>query len=214
MEKSNNFKSWMAVLTAIVTVFGATAACLASGAVSSAGDADFSGLDAAIRGQKAEIINYINAYEHYRAFTDYTRYNELGNLMYDPDEDPNSETSFKNGAIQREVWGLASGISAVFFSPRYITQDGQYDLERELQEALAQDAQEQDIDSETYFKDSDRFRRRSAFLTADMIVLAVAFWFFTLAQTTEKNIKYLWAGLGVLAALAGVVGIFIGRFMI
>ncbi|MBL8063303.1 MAG: hypothetical protein JNK32_09810 [Anaerolineales bacterium] len=213
MDK-NNFKSWMAVLTAIVTVFGATAACLASGAVSSAGDADFAGLDASIRGQKAEIINYINAYEHYRAFTTYIRYNELGNLMYDPTEDVNSETNIRNGALQREAWGLASGISAVFFSPRYINADGQYDLERELQEALAQDAQNEDIDANPYFEDSDHFRKRSAYLTADMILLAIAFWFFTLAQTTEKNIKYLWAGLGILVGLAGVVGIIIGRYVI
>lgn len=212
--ESHNFKSWMAVLTAIVTVFGATAACLASGAVSSAGDADFAGLDASIKGQRAEIINYINAYEHYRAFTAYTRYNELGNLMYDPNEEVNSETNLRNGAIQREVWGLASGISAVFFSPRYINPDGQYDLERELQEALAQDAQNEDISGEPYFEDSDHFRKRSAYLTADMIVFALAFWFLTLAQTTEKSIKYLWAGLGVLVGLAGIVGIIIGRYMV
>ncbi|HNB35869.1 MAG TPA: hypothetical protein PK414_06600 [Anaerolineales bacterium] len=213
-KEKDNFKSWVAVMVAVVTVFGAMAACMASGAVSSAGDADFEGLDAAIRGQKAEIINYINAYEHYRAFTVYVRYNELGNLMYDPEIDPNSDESFKNGAIQREVWGLASGISAVFFSPRYLTSDGKYDLERELQEALAQDAQNDDIDPNPYFESSDKFRKRSSFLTADMIVFAFSFWFLTLAQTTEKNIKLLWAGLGILIGLAGIAGIIIGRFMI
>ncbi|MBI2331967.1 MAG: hypothetical protein HYU84_07400, partial [Chloroflexi bacterium] len=105
--KHDNFKSLIAVLTAIVTVLGATAACLASVAVSTAGDNDFAGLDASIRAQKAEIINYVVAYEHYRAFTSYIRYNELGNLMYDPEAD--EATDIRNGAIQREVWGVASG---------------------------------------------------------------------------------------------------------
>jgi hypothetical protein len=210
--QQNKFKSLIAVLTAVVTVLGAMSACLASVAVSSAADADFAGLDASIRAQKAEIINHVNAYEHYRAFTSYVRYNELGNLMYDPSAD--EETDIRNGAVQREVWGLASGISSVFFNPRYIKPDGRYDLERELQEAFAEDAQNADLNFTPYFEESDQFRKRSSFLTANMIVLAVSFWFFALAQATEKKIKYVWAGIGIFVGLAGIVGILIGRFLI
>lgn len=212
MEKKDNFKSWVAVLTAVVTVLGASAACLASVAVSSAADQDFTGLDASIRAQKAEIINNVYAFEHYRAFTSYYRYNELGYLMHDPNAD--SETDSRNAAIQQEVWGVASGISSVFFSPRYINSDGQYDLNQELQEAFAQDAQDSDLDAAPYFDESDRLRRQSSFLTADMIVLAFSFWFLTLAQATDKKIKYLWAVMGALAGLAGLGGIIIGRFML
>lgn len=210
--KQDTFKSWIAVLTAVVTVLGATAACLASVAVSNAGDNDFAGLDASIRAQKAEIINHVYAYEHYRAFTEYFRYNELGYLMYDPEAD--AETDARNAVIQDEVWGVASGISSVFFSPRYIDPDGQYDLERELQEAFAEDAQNSDLDAQPFFEESDRLRRQSSFLIGDMIVLAFSFWFLTLAQATSKNIKYLWAALGILAGLAGIAGIIIGRYMI
>ncbi|MEY2817750.1 MAG: hypothetical protein ACKOBL_16115 [Chloroflexota bacterium] len=209
--KHESFKSVIAVLTAIVTVLGATAACLASVAVSTAGDNDFAGLDASIRSQKAEIINYVVAYEHYRAFTSYVRYNELGNLMFDPDADP--DTDARNGIIQRELWGVASGISSVFFSPRYITSDGNYDLERELQEEYARDAQNEDLNSAPYFEESDRQRNISSSLTADMIVFAFSFWFLTLAQATEKKIKFLWAGMGIIIGIFGIVGIIVGRFM-
>lgn len=210
--KHDSFKSTVAIMVAIVTILGATAACLASGAVSDAGKADFTGLDASIRAQKAEIINHVYGYEHYRAYTDYVRYDEFGKLMYDPNADP--ETDLRNGAMQREAWGVASGISSVFFSPRYINPDGQYDLERELQESWAQDAQNEDLEATPYFEESDRYRRRSSFLTGDMIVLAISFWFLTLAQATEKKIKYLWAGVGVLFALGGILGIILGRYMI
>lgn len=209
--KHESFKSVIAVLTAIVTVLGATAACLASVAVSTAGDNDFAGLDASIRSQKAEIINYVVAYEHYRAFTSYVRYNELGNLMFDPDADP--DTDARNGIIQRELWGVASGISSVFFSPRYITSDGNYDLERELQEEYARDAQNEDLNSAPYFEESDRQRNISSSLTADMIVFAFSFWFLTLSQATEKKIKFLWAGMGIIIGIFGIVGIIVGRFM-
>jgi len=209
--KQESFKSLIAVCIALVTVLGATAACLASGAVSNAGDADFSGLDASIRSQREEIVNYANAYQHYRAFTAYVRYNELGNLLYNPTAD--EQTDIRNGALQREAWGLASGLSSSFFNPRYINPDGQYDIERELQEAYAEDDQNEDLDFEPYFAESDQFRRQSSFLSATMIVLAVSFWFFTLAQATEKKFKYIWAGLGMLAGLAGIAGIIIGSLL-
>lgn len=212
--KQDNFKSLIAVLTALVTVLGATAACLASVAVSNAGDADFSGLDASIRGQKADIINHVFAYQHYRAFTAYVRYDELGNLMYDPDNVVDAETDARNAAFQQEVWGLASGLSSSFFSARYINPDGQYDIERELQEAFAQDAQDSDLNALPYFDESDKLRKQSSYLTADMIVLAISFWFFTLAQATEKKIRYFWAVIGILFGLAGIAGILIGRFML
>lgn len=210
--KQDNFKSWIAVLTAVVTVLGASAACLASVAVSTAGDQDFAGLDASIRAQKAEIINYVIAYQNYRAYTDYLRYDEMGYLMYDPEAD--AETDARNYAIQQEVWGVSSGLLSSFVKARYIDPDGSYDIERELQEAFADDAQTSDLNSQPYFEKSDAERSRSAFLTADMIVFAVSFWFLTLAQATEKNFKYVWAALGVLFAIGGVLGILYGRFVL
>jgi hypothetical protein len=116
--------------------------------------------------------------------------------------------------LQQEVWGVASGLSSVFFSPRYINANGAYDIQRELEEAWAEDTQAEDLNSQPYFEKSDQLRRRSSFLTADMIVFAFSFWFFTLAQATNKNIKYLWAILGILFGLAGVLGILVGRFLI
>lgn len=197
--KEDRFKSFVAVLVAVVTVLGATTACLAAGAVSTAGDMDFAGLDASIRAQKADIINNIKAYEHYRAFTTYKRYDQLGYLL--------------SGDQQAEAWGVAAGLTS-FFTSRYINSEGQYDLERELQEEWASDAQSEDLNATPYFERSDKERSRSAFLTANMIMFAVSFWFFTVAQVTNKKIKYVWAGLGVLFSLAGIAGIVIGRFII
>lgn len=203
--KEDKFKSFVAVLVAVVTVLGATTACLASVAVSTAGDMDFAGLDASLRGQKADIVNHVIAYEQYRAFTDYTKYNELGKLYFGTENE---------AILQAEVWGVASGLSAVFFSPRYINTDGQYEIERQLQEEWAKDAQNEDLHAEPYFTKSDSERSKSAFLTANMIVFAVSFWFLTIAQITEKKTKYVWAGLGILFALGGIAGILIGRFML
>ena len=83
-----------------------------------------------------------------------------------------------------------------------------------MQEAFAQDAQDSDLNAAPYFDESDRLRKQSSFLTADMIVLAFSFWFLTLAQVTEKKIKYFWAVMGALSGLAGLGGIIIGRFLL
>jgi hypothetical protein len=210
--QSDKFKTNMAILVAVVTVLGALAACLATSAMSDAGDEDFAGLESAIAAQKAEIINQLNAYEHYRAYTTYTRYVELGNLMYDANAD--EKASLANGAGQREAWGVASGLLSSFFQGRYIDPDGQYDIQRELDEAWAEDAQGTDLDPASHFESSDRARRQASFLTADMIAFAISFWFLTLAQVVEKQVKYLWAVLGIMFGLAGILGILIGRFMI
>ncbi|MCZ2126964.1 MAG: hypothetical protein LC099_04225 [Anaerolineales bacterium] len=211
--KSSSFKSWIAVLIAFVTVMGAAAACFAAAAVSNAGDNDFDGLDAAFRRQKTEIINQVSAYEHYRAFASYTRYNELGNSYYDPNSNADSATNARNAALQREAWSLASGISANFFDPRYVSPEGQYNLQRELQEAYAQAAQNEELDSAPYFEESDKQRSSATRFSGVMIIFAVSFWFFTLAQAAEKNVKYLWALLGIFIGLAGVVAILAEKFL-
>lgn len=196
--KEDRFKSVVAVLVAVVTVLGASAVCLAAVAVSSAGDMDFSGLDISIRAQKAEIINHINAYEHYRAFTDYLRYDELGYQVDDVAE-------------QNEAWGVAEAIRYEFFNSRYLSTDRLfYDITRELNSEWAEDTQQEDLNPQPYFDEADTLRVISSSRAGMMIVFAVSFWFLTLAQATEKSIKYLWISLGVLFALSGIFGLLVG----
>ena len=210
--ESNRFKSFVAVLVAIVTVLGALTAGLAAKASSDAGDGDFAGMGAAISAQKADIINEVNAYEHYRAYTAYVRYLELGNLSYDPNADEKDQQSLYDQ--QQEAWGVADGIISTFFQARYIDPDGTYDLNRELQEARAEDEQSNDLNYAPYFDKADSLRARSSFLIGNMIVFAVSFWFLTLAQVMENRFKYFMALFGILLGLAGILGIFIGRFLL
>lgn len=207
---SDRFKSFVAMLVAFVTVLGALAAGLAAKASSDAGDGDFAGMGAAISAQKAELINEINAYEHYRAYTTYVRYLDLDNLLYDPNADETTQQLLYNQ--QQEVRLVADGIKSSFFQGRYINPDGSYDVERELQEARAEDEQLADINPGPHFDDADRSRSKSSFLTGDMIVFAISFWFLTLAQVIENRFKYVMALLGILMGLTGILGILIGRF--
>jgi hypothetical protein len=205
--QNNGFKTLVATLIAIVTVLGATVACLATVASSGAADADFKGVSAAIKGQKEGVMNHILAYEHLRAYTSYLRYNEMGNLLYD--EAVASETENEELTHRRmEAWGIADSIKISFFPPRYVdVLTGQYDIQRELSELWVAATRSSDLDSSSHFAESDTLRSKSLLLTANMIVFAVAFWFLTLAQIIENRAKYIMLAIGILVMLAGILGI-------
>lgn len=206
--QNTHFKSVTATLVAIVTVLGATVACLATVAGSAASDADLEGMGAAIKGQKAEVVNEVTAYEHYRAYTAYVRYDELGNLIYDEAAQSDGQTQQDLTNQRMEAWGLADSLKISFFPPRYIDVDsGEYNIRRELDELWARDSQSQDLDPGPHFSRSDSQHSRSLFHTGNMIIFAVAFWFLTLGQLFENRWKYVGLVLGILIALAGILGI-------
>lgn len=213
--QNNRFKSFVATLVAIVTVLGATVACLATVAGSGASDADLEGVSAAIKAQKADIVNEVTAYEHYRAYTSYVRHDEMGNLIYDEAANSSGQTKEELTNQRMEAWGLADSLKISFFPPRYIDVDtGGYNILRELDELWAEDTQSHDLDPGPHFSKSDSLRKRSTVLTADLIVFALAFWFLTLAQIFENRAKYIGLALGILTALAGMLGIIIAEFLI
>jgi hypothetical protein len=215
MKKYDRFKSFVAVQVANVTVLGAAAACLATVAGSGAADADFNGVSAAIKAQKAEVVNDVTAYEHYRAYTAYVRYDEMGNLIYAETVNSNEQEAQALTNQRMEAWGLADALRISFFPQRYVDPDtGRYNIRRELDELWAEDAQADDLNGGPHFAEADRLRQRSLLLTADMIVFAVAFWFLTLSQIFENRAKYLGLVFGVLMALAATLGILIVEFIL
>src|SRR3970040_575805 len=149
-QKQDRFKSNVAILVALVTIFGAMAACLASVAASAASDADFEGVAAAINAQRSDIVNKINAYEHSRAYTSYIRYLELGSLLYAEGVSAGTDSA---EARWMEYWGLAEAMKILFFPPRYLDLErGGYNLQRELEEAQAEDAQFNDLNPQPHFE--------------------------------------------------------------
>src|SRR5689334_3777454 len=80
-EKQGSFETIVAILIALVTVAGAIVAWRASVAADGAGDADFAGLQASLNAEETRALNYVDAYEHYGAYTAYRRYLNLGNAI-------------------------------------------------------------------------------------------------------------------------------------
>lgn len=202
------FKAIASVMIAVVTVFGAVVACRASIASNESGNADFEGLVAAIRSQETIINNYITVYEHYRAYTDYERYNELGNLV------ANEPSSSALGQLQREAWGIAQGLQFSFFPPRYLNRDGTYDTQRELDEEWADAAQQQDLQPEIYYELADAARFKASMLAGTLIIFSIAFWFFTIAQAVKNFIRYFAIAGGFVATVIGLLMYFAVEIML
>jgi hypothetical protein len=191
-------KAIASVMIAVVTVFGAFAACRGSIASNESSNADFEGLVAAIRSQETRINNYVTVYEHYRAYTEYERLNELGNLVaLEPSTNILSQ-------LQREVRGIAQGLQFSFFPPRYLNPDGTYGIQRELDEEWALAAQQADLQPDVHFEEADAARARTGGLAITLIIFSVAFWFFTIAQAVENIIKYFAFAGGFLATFVGL----------
>jgi len=195
--KNYRFEVFTSLMIALVTILSAVTAWRASAASRQAGNADFEGLAASIRAQDALIFNSVGAYEHYRSFTTYFRYNELGNIMY-------ADAAADTRREQSDLWEMALGLQYSFFNPRYLELDGLYDVQRELDEVLAEASQAQDLNPILHFDRADQFRIKSSYLTGTLIIFAVSFFLFALGQAIQNNLRYLIALGGMVVLLGGI----------
>src|SRR5574338_1118551 len=162
--KKEGFKTFTAIMIALVTIVSAVAAWRAAAAASEASQADFNGLAASINAEEAHILNSISAYEHFQAFLTYTRYNELGYRLADEIDaaaDPNDSkiTALEQG--KSDSWGIAYGLQYLFFPSRYLRPDGSYDLQREMDELTADSERQEDVKPDLHFSRADSQRLKS-----------------------------------------------------
>jgi hypothetical protein len=202
--RSESFKTLASVMIAVVTVLGAGVACRASVASNAAANADFEGVVAAIHAEETLLINYIQVFEHYQAYTAYQRYNELGNLLFDEAQRAAPEAVGALDRLRREAWGVALGLQYSFFPPRYLNPDGTYNVQRELDEEWAEKSQQADIVPDGHYKRADDARLQSSLLAGTLVVFAVAFWCFTVAHAIANRLRYLFVLAGFALTAVGL----------
>jgi len=206
---TEKFKTFTASMIAVVTVVSAMVTWRAAMAAQAAGDADFDGLVATVNGEEATVLSTIKVAEHYLAFISYTRYNELGNKLYDALQNSSSGKS-QLEQQKSDSWGIAFGLQSMFFPSRYLLPDGTYDSRREMDELLADEQRARDTRSELHFDEGSQLRRKSNLLVNMLILLGTSFWFFTLAQIIDHQLRILLAGVG---GFLLVIGAFAALFI-
>jgi len=205
-EKENRLETVVAILIAIVTVVGAIVAWRASVADDGAGDADFAGLKASLNTEETRALNYVNAYEHYGAYTTYARYQNLGHAIA-ADLEAGGQTEEAAALLDRqraEAYDLAKA-NQYLFPARFINRNGAYGLQRELGEMWADAAKEKDLNPDPQYADADKLRAKTNRLLGTLTLMGIGLVFFTLVESVGDKPKYLMVGGGVLFSLAGIV---------
>jgi hypothetical protein len=206
--KTTRFDVFSSVMIAVVTILSALTAWRANATAIQVGDADFDGTAATIRTQEARIYNSILAFEHYRAFTDFYRYNALGDSLFEDQAiGPLRERS--------EYWGIAHGLQYSFFNSLYLDPAGDtYDVDREIEELQAEANLTGDLNFQQYFDTADAYRTKSANMNLTLIVFAVSFFLFAVGQAIRNSLRYLFAIGGLVALLGGTCAFLVLEFSI
>ena len=199
--KSERFRTFTASMIAIVTVLSALVTWRATVASQDASQADFDGLVSTVNTEEAKVLSEIKVSEHYQAFLIYTRYNDLGYKLFEALQSKPADAA-ELERQKSDAWGIAYGLQSNFFPSRYLKPDGSYDSQREMDEEWADAQRARDTKAEIHYSTADVLRRKANLLVVMLIALVVSFWFFTLAQIVEHNIKYLFAFIGGFLVLA------------
>jgi len=130
----------------------------ASVAADGAGDADFAGLKASLNAEETRSINFVNAYEHYGAYTAYSRYIQLGDLLekeVDSNAGLSEEEAFLLDRQRAEAYDLADA-NQDLFPNRFLNRDGSYSVQREMGEAWADAAKEKDLNPDPQYAEAEK----------------------------------------------------------
>ena len=210
-EEGDTFKTIVGFMIALVTILGAVVAWRSALAGTLAGNTEDSGLLASLNLQEATTTSSIQASQNRAAHLEYFRYLNLALAEIDqanaeikqrPDITPEEVDAILRPIVQNADLAITS---RGFFDVRYLDENNNYDAERQRAEALAEVAQEKDLDPEPQFVTADRWRAISVAFIAALVVLAISLWFFALAETLEHPVKYVMALGGLVFIVLGAV---------
>jgi hypothetical protein len=204
-EKTSLQETLVAILIAVATVIGAVIAWRASVVADAAGDADFAGMKASLNAAETRALNFVNAYEHYGAYTTYSRYNELGNEIGTELQTSQTLTEEQTWALQRqqsEAYDLAKA-NQTLFPNRFMNRDNTYSVTREMGEGWADASREKDLNPDPQYAEADVLRGKTNKILAALGVLSLSLVFFAMVESVGERIQWLMVTLGVIFMLGG-----------
>lgn len=203
-EQNNRLATLVAILIALATVIGAVVAWRASVAADGAGDADFAGLRATVNLEETRALASVTAYENYSAFMNYRRYEDLGNLLVEAQNqlDEDEAAALEPERVSAHDLALAN---QQLFPNKFLNRDGSYALRREMGEIFADAAKEKELQPDGQYAEADALRDKTNQLLIAVTILAVALVFYTLVETVGKRLQYGFVAIGLLCTLAGSV---------
>ncbi len=203
-EQSQRLETIVAILIAIATVIGAVVAWRSSVADDGAGDADFAGLRASVRAEETRALNYVDAYENYGAYTNYRRYNDLGDLLAAAQANAPEQTASELERQRADNHDLSISNQRLFPN-KFLDRDGSYNVKRQLGEMWADAAKQNDLNPDPQFVEAEQLRSKANWLLVAVTILAVALIFYTLVESFGKRMQYVMVAFGSLCMVAGML---------
>ncbi|MBM4421845.1 MAG: hypothetical protein FJ030_00470 [Chloroflexi bacterium] len=204
-DKPSHLETAVALLIAVATVIGAVVAWRASVAADGAGDADFAGLKASLNAEETRSRNFVNAYEHYGAYTAYAHYSRLGDLIgqdLESDASLSDEEAFRLDRDRGDAYDLAKA-NQDLFPNRFLNRAGEYNVQREIAEQWADASREKDLYPDPHYAEADKLRGKTNQLLAALAVVAMSLVFYTLVEAAGPRFQIAMAALGTLFLIGG-----------
>lgn len=207
-EPEDRFQTIVAIMIAVVALVTAFAAWRGSLAGSLAGFEDYYALNAALNSSETRSLNTSAAYQNYHAFTNYTVNSALAALW---EVDLETITDVEEKAWVQTQVDEATKLATTnlnFFQSRYISKEGVYLIQRQLDERWADAQRRMDMNPDAHLEKSSNLDTRSFSFVTNAIVLAVSLLFYTLASVLHAGRRWLrWAAasVGTLCLLVSIV---------
>jgi hypothetical protein len=194
------FSTMVALLIAVVSIVGAVVAWRASEASGASTDADLAALRATVNLTETRTVGALRAYSDYAGFVDYYEMRQFIKAV-----------QANEGALDDDFDTIADAQDAMTlagftFTQGYLRRDGTYDVQRQLDEAIADAARRRDINAAPHIQDGEDARSKSDKLLLALTVLVVSLVFFTLIEAADTRLRYALLAVGVSLALVGSVG--------
>lgn len=207
---SRHFETMVAILIAIVTVSGAFVAWRASTVGGGAAEADRQGILSTIARERVQTANRTYLYSDLRIFTEYVQNQVMASLLnQNVQELTEMGQSEQVESLLREAEAyeeLADSAYGFLDYPQYVQEDNAgrktYDTEGYMQASLAIETRTQDLNPADDFQKADHLHLQEQRLVGIVIVLAIALLFLTLAQITQRFLRYIFVTIGLCAFLA------------
>lgn len=192
--REQKFNVVVSVLIAVVTIMGALTAWRVSLLNLAVGDAQFNAMVAVINREDALTVGTARGYGRYRAFLDYTTAKAVLDTLDEAEREAYPDVVRQS---EDEIVMARDIINTL-----YLTQDGEYEIERDIQQVLADARREQDVDPTPFFAEAEQARGRVRGLSINFIVLSLALLNFTVAQSLHRD---RWLLRWVFAVVGGVL---------
>ncbi len=192
----------VAFVIALVSITTALVTWRASVISSTGSDASRKGLIDALKKEAATSENIRALYEEASFAQEYAMTVAELDAM---DKSGNANAAAQAKQLRQFLLPTMQEIVPVANDPAYLKKDGSFDLEKRLADLNAEYPDLAKLNPQVSFNTAGQYSAEQRWLMVDIVLLAVALFWLTLAQITQNRLRFTTLGVGGIVYLFGIV---------